>query len=241
MTGRGVRGRVCVCVSLLMIVLPHQAQSFPSLWSTIPSSPPHNLLPYLYRGHRWWQNQSCVITMHHRHDTNATCGEPPGVLVCKVMFSFLQSWAEGNTITIATTTHLPRNLKLDVEHFREVLTKVMWGGSLCNNTWKLVQQVGEEPYLYAPPTSRDESLDGGGVVSTCKLLFLCLLPGDNRYGQQFLIHTTIQIQYDHNLCVCVCVCVCMRVCVCVCVRICVTFINLAANYNYRDDVEISIC
>ena len=45
-----------------------------------------------------------------------------------------------------------------------------------------VQQEEVEPYLYAPPTGRDKGLNSGGVVSACKLLFLCLLPGNNRYG-----------------------------------------------------------
>ena len=65
------------------------------------------------------------------------------------------------------------------------------------------------PHLYAPPTSRDEGLNGGGVVPTCKLLFLRLLPGNNGYSQELFIDTSIEIQDSQYLCS-----VCVRVCVC---------------------------
>ena len=54
-------------------------------------------------------------------------------------------------------------------------------------------------YLYAPPTGGDKGLDGGRIVSSGKLLLLCLPPRDDWNRQQLLVHCLIQSQYLHHL------------------------------------------
>ena len=68
-----------------------------------------------------------------------------------------------------------------------------------HNTCRLPAVLGPEAYLDGPAAGRDEGLDGGGVVSSCKLLLLSLAPSHHGDGQQLFVHPGIQLQDLHHL------------------------------------------
>lgn len=61
------------------------------------------------------QNQSLVVSVHHDHGTDTSCGESPGSLMNMFLLFMLV-------------------LKLNIEHLGEVLAKMVTGGSLNTST-----------------------------------------------------------------------------------------------------------
>ncbi len=47
---------------------------------------------------------------------------------------------------------------------------------------------------------RNVRLDGGGVVAASELLLLCLAAPDDGDGEQFLVHTPVQVKDLQHLC-----------------------------------------
>jgi hypothetical protein len=96
--------------------------------------------------------------MDHDDYTDGARGDSPGILICKAALMGFGIF------------------KRDVEHFGEVLTKMVRRGSLD-----------------ATAGCRDVSLNSGSVITACKLLFLSLLSLHDWDGQEILIDFFIQV------------------------------------------------
>jgi len=71
---------------------------------------------YLLASDAWWQHQALVVAVHHAHDANGACRDPPRVLEHILLLARL------------------RILKYDLEHLGEVLTQVVGCRTLCEVT-----------------------------------------------------------------------------------------------------------
>lgn len=121
----------------------------------------HNYLDTRYPRRK---HQALIIPMHHDHDTDRSCAQPPRILphVC-----------------LPLTSRVIRILDDDVEHLRprEVLAEAMRGTTLDSAT-----------------CGRNEPFDSGCVEATGELLFLRFDTRDHRHGEEVFIHPAVEIE-----------------------------------------------